>query len=260
VTDKKKLAASDFVVISAVNDIDILNNCLARSEDIRNGDLKLITIDGATSMAQAYNDGLDRTDAPIVLFAHQDIYLPRGWLDRALAVLEALTRAHPDWRVAGPYGVQPDGVHAGRVWDVTMGRELGTAGFASAPVGALDELLLILRNDGSYRFDADLPHFHLYGTDVVQQALADNRSAWAVELPLVHNNRPIESLRGGYASAYTYMRRKWRRHLPIPTAVCTLSRNPARLWRAQWRRRRVVARPTGLLADAVTVARNAGYE
>lgn len=254
------LTAADFVLISAVNNDMILDACLRRSPDVADGRLPLVVVRGARSMAEAYNRGLAETDATICLLAHQDVYLPAGWLDRAIERLNALTRDHPGWRAAGPYGVRADGRHVGRVWDATMARELGQAGFAPTPIVSLDELLLVLRRDTPFRFDPDLPDWHLYGTDLVQDALAAGRSAWAVELPLVHNNRPIVSLRGGYETAYKFARRKWRARLPIATSICYLSRNPLHLWRVQWRRRHVKARPDDLLADAVQLARAAGYE
>ncbi len=252
--------ADDFCVIAAVNDHGILDECLARSPDVVSGQLPLTIIEGAADMAEAYNAGLARTAARICVFAHQDVYLPVGWLDRAIDVLNGLLGEAPDWMVAGPYGVQSSGAHVGRVWDVTMDRELGESGFPPTPVVSFDELLLILRRDAGFQFDASLPSFHLYGTDVAQAARASMRSAWAVELPVVHNNRPIVSLAGGYLDAYRYMRTKWRDELPIPTTICALSRNPFPLWRARWRRRRVKQRGDSLQAEAREVAKRAGYE
>lgn len=254
------MQAADFALIAAVNDDDILAGCLARSPDVTEGRLPLTAIRGARNMAQAYNAGLDQTESRYAIFAHQDVYLPRGWLDRAIAALEELETDHSDWMVAGPYGVCADGSHAGRVWDVGMTKELGEAGFTYAPVVSLDELLLILRRDSDYRFDNDLPHFHLYGTDVVQTCLTTGRSAWALELPLVHNSQPVASLGGGYAAAHNYMRRKWRGRLPIPTTVTPLTTNPFRIWKARWAMRNAPQREGRLLADSVEVAQQAGYE
>ncbi|WP_338467580.1 glycosyltransferase [Novosphingobium sp. ZN18A2] len=252
--------SDDFVAIAAIDNESVLEACLCLSPDIASGRLPLVTIKGAVSMSSAYNCGLDRTDARICLFVHQDVYLPRGWLDRAVDCLNRLTDVHPDWMVAGPYGVRPDGVHVGRVWDVTMGTELGTPGFAPAAVDSFDELLLILRRREGFRFDEALPHFHLYGTDLVQTARDMGGGSWAIELPVVHNNRPIASLGGGYLKAYRYARHKWRDRLPIQTTICALSRSPVPLWRARWRRRHTSERPDTLGADAVQVARTAGYE
>jgi hypothetical protein len=247
-------------LVAAVNDEAILDACLRRSPDVAAGRIALVCVRGARNMGEAYNQGLEQATSPVVLFAHQDVYLPAGWLDLLLQALTRLDRHAPDWMVAGPYGVRADGAHAGLVWDVGLARELGTRGFAQAPVVSLDELLLILKPTPGFRFDPDLPHFHLYGTDLVQTCLLMGRSAWAIEAPVVHNSQPVATLAGGYSLAYRYARDKWREHLPIPTTVCTLTRNPVPLWRARWRRRGIPARDGKLLADAVEVSRQAGFD
>lgn len=249
-----------FQVIAALDNEMIADACLRRSPDIASGAMPLKTITGARSMAQAYNSALDATTADIAVLAHQDVYLPTGWLAQASEKLADLSAAQPDWLVAGAYGIALSGQHVGRVWDVTMRQELGWPDFAPTQVQSLDELVLILRRGSGYRFDPQLPHFHLYGTDVVQSAWAMGRSAWAVELPVVHNNRPIVSLGGGYLQAYRYMRDKWRANLPIQTCIAPLTRNPLPLLRARWRRRHVTQRGAQLQADAVQVAKAAGYE
>lgn len=254
------LETTDFCVIAAVSDDRVFDACLARSPDVSSGRVPLVVERGATSMARGYNAALARTDARICLLAHQDVYLPAGWLERATAVLGALDEQHPEWLVAGPHGVDFDGHQAGRTFDVAMGQELGEAGFAPTAVASLDEHLLILSRSSAYRFDEGLPGFHLYGTDLVQTAWTTGRSAWAVELPVVHNNRPVGSLAGGYSRAYAYARRKWRARLPIPTTICPLTRNPLPLWRARWRAARSPERPPHMPVDSAAVARLAGYE
>lgn len=254
------MGKASFHLVAAVNDDATLAACLARSPDVQSGRLPLTAIRGASSMAQAYNKALAQSDADIVVLAHQDVYLPAGWLDRAHLVTDELTQEHPDWLAAGPYGVRADGRHIGKVWDVGLGCELGAGGFAPAAVASLDELLLILRREDGFQFDPALPHFHLYGTDLVQSALALGRSAWAVELPVVHNSQRVDSLSGGYTAAYRYAARKWRGRLPIPTTVCDLTTNPVPLWRAKWRLRKSPPRDGILLADAVEIAKAAGYE
>lgn len=248
-------------MVAAVNDTAILEACLARSPDIASTRLRLIPFFDAQSMPEAYNRALEVAEGRICIFAHQDVYLPAGWLDRAVAVLNDLTALHPEWMVAGPYGVTDHGQHVGRVWDVAMKRELGSSGFGPTPVASLDELLLVLRRDRSFRFDEQLEHFHFYGTDLVQSARALGASAWAIEMPVVHNNRPITSLRGDYERAYYFMRRKWKHRLPIPTTVATIAQIPMSLWRVQWRRFKRRHQERGpLLADAAEVAQAAGYE
>ncbi|MCX7888844.1 MAG: glycosyltransferase family protein [Rhodobacteraceae bacterium] len=50
---------------------------------------------GARSAAVAYNRGLDATDAPFVIFAHQDVYFPPGWDRRLAETLAILDAADP---------------------------------------------------------------------------------------------------------------------------------------------------------------------
>lgn len=258
-----------FALVAAVNDDDILASCLAASPDVVAGRLTITAMRGARNMAEAYNGGLARVrrrlreekgEVPlIVLFAHQDVYLPEGWLDLAKERLTALSKAEPDWMVAGPYGVGGDGGHVGRVWDGGLECELGEPGFGHAPVVSLDELLLIVRDEDGFGFDPELPHFHLYGTDLVQSALTAGRGAYAVELPLVHNSQRVDTLSGGYTLAYRYARDKWRSRLPIPTTICDLSVNPLHLLRVKWRVRKVARRTGKPARDAAELARLAGY-
>lgn len=251
---------TDFCIIAAVNDEQVLNECLAASPDVLSGKLTVTAIHDSKSMAFAYNSGLELTDAAICIFAHQDVYLPKGWLEKAVETLNALETLHPDWMAAGPYGVKKDGTHVGRVWDVNMDRELGISGFEPTAIESLDELLLIVKRHPDFRFDEELPHFHFYGTDLVQTAWHTGKSAWAIEIPVVHNNRPWDSLGGGYVDGYNFVKRKWRHRLPFFTTVCEVSVNPLPLLRVRWRRRKVKARPEKLLAHAPDIARQAGYE
>lgn len=255
-----KVGIPDFSVIAAVNNDYIFEECLAKSPDIVSGRLNLTAIRGAVSMADAYNRGMAEYPAHIQIFAHQDVYLPQGWLDRIRVALADLEQIASDWLVAGPYGVKADGDHVGRVWDVGLGRELGKTGFEPTRVVSLDELLLITRMTGDFQFDPALPHFHLYGTDIVQTCLEMRRSAWAIEIPVVHNSQRVDSLAGGYTNAYHYVRRKWWAKLPIPTTVCSLSKYPLPLALARWRLRKTRPRDGLLLADAIEVAKLAGYE
>ncbi len=56
----------------------ILNPNLLASPEIASGALPVHVEHGARSAAVAYNQALGATDAPIVIFAHHDVYLPPG--------------------------------------------------------------------------------------------------------------------------------------------------------------------------------------
>ena len=74
-------------VAAAVNDRAILADCLARSPDIANGTLGLKTYEGFANAGIAYNQALDECEAPWILFAHQDVYLPTGFAARITQAL-----------------------------------------------------------------------------------------------------------------------------------------------------------------------------
>ena len=174
----------------------------------------------------------------------------------------------PNWAVSGLYGVTRDGRHAGRVWDTGVRRELCASVDVLVAVASIDELAIILKRSSGLRFDENLPGFHLYGTDIVQTALAAGYGAYVIDAPVVHNCAPAVWLRA-YMRAYNYMLRKWHRHLPIRTTCSELSHwGWVRLRLRNLRRVGVFANRDRLRAEdegrprrnPVEIARSLGYE
>jgi hypothetical protein len=259
-----ELTIGDIAVAAAVNDREILANCLERSPDIKTGTLRLRTYTGFASASLAYNQAIeDAGDCRVLVFAHQDVYLPRGWADLVVRRLRELTAADPDWAVAGVVGLVRAGGLAGRVW--TSGRAMVVSGEVALPasVVSLDELLLILRLDSGLRFDSELPGFHLYGTDIVHIAAAESFSSYAIDAPVVHHDKIIPWLDAPYKKAWRYMRRKWFSRLPIPTLIAAVTKSPFTLpyvdLQIRWWRRGINSRevPQG---DPADIARAAGFE
>ena len=230
--------AGQLHIVAAVNDEEILVNNLRRSPLVAEGSAGLSCYRGATSASQAYNRGLDETSSPIIVFAHQDVYLPEGWehgLARAIAEIEA---TDPDWAVIGACGVDLDGTHVGHVWSSGLSRRVGGRFQAPVRTNCIDEFLIVLRRSSGLRFDEALPGFHLYGTDIVLAAGAAGLHSYVADLPAIHNSRPVRTYRGGYADAWRYMQHKWRKALPIATLTVPLTRSPLPLLRSQlwlWR-------------------------
>jgi hypothetical protein len=227
-----------FDVVAAVNDEETLARNLAASPAIASGAARLHVERGAPCMGVAYNRGLDATRAEIVVFAHQDVYLPASWPARLAQAIACVEKADPNWGVLGPFGVTPEGRSAGRVWCAANRGLIGRAVDEPVPVQSLDELILVLRRGSRLRFDEALPHFHFYGTDIVQQARVARLGAYAADLPVVHNSKPVATLDAGYLAGWRYMRRKWRTRLPIVTPVTRIDRFGLKLLRKQlqlWR-------------------------
>jgi glycosyltransferase involved in cell wall biosynthesis len=206
------------LVVMANNDA-ILGRNLLVSDLVVNRQVDLQIKRNADSAALAYNLALDNSDADIVIFAHQDVYFPPGWLERLERAITQVERDDPDWALIGAIGMSLDARHVGEVWSTGQGAKIGQAVGAPEPVQSLDELVIVMRRGAAVRFDAALPGFHLYGTDIVQSALAAGKGAYVCKLPVVHNDRFHDRLRGDFAQAYQFVRLKWRANLPIRTTV-----------------------------------------
>ena len=222
-----------FVIACASHSDGILNANLGRSPLL--AQVPLHVERGAPSAAIAYNRALDATTAPIVVFAHHDVFLPQGF-DALLAA--RLAELPPDWVVFGSFGIGLDGAHIGPVWSSSLGMIVGRVPMAPAPVQAYDELLIVLRRDTGLRFDENLPGWHMYGTDIVQAARAAGMGAYAGALPCIHNDRYHGALGPDFDAAYHFMRRKWAGVLPITTPITKISRHGLHLLRDHWKNRR----------------------
>ncbi len=247
-------------LISASHAPDILAANLARSPDVLSGALPLSVIQGAASASLAYNGALAQTEAEIAIFAHHDVYLPKGWLDLFQARLMALP---PDWAVFGTFGIGRDGAHLGPVWSSSLGQIVGRVPLVPTPVQSLDELLIVLRTSAQLRFDAALPGWHLYGTDIVQTALAAGQGAYAGALPCIHNDQSHLALGADFDTAYRFMQRKWARALPIRTPITKISASGLHRLRDRWRARRAApilkAMATGTDHDPARLAALCGW-
>lgn len=250
-------------VAAAVNNLLVLENCLGRSPDIRGGDLSLRTYEGARSAGAAYNQALDETSDEILVFAHQDVYLPAGFLTRLHAQISLLDRMDPDWALAGAVGLDEHHGVQGRTWSSGMGQLVGRAIREPTAIATLDEMLLIVRRASGCRFDDEMPSFHLYAADAVQTAKARGLKSYVIDVPAIHHSRAVVALDDGYQRAYRYMQRKWWKQLPIPNLVCPITRSPLTLFLRDLRIRRKnrgKPRPPEPSDNPSVIAQRLGYE
>lgn len=252
-----------FDLAAAVNSREILENCLMRSPDVASGALQLRTYEGYDCAAAAYNAALRDTRADVLILAHQDVYLPAGFLARATKRLAELGGVDPDWAIAGVAGQDHSRVFRGQTWSSGLGTVLGERPSAPIPVATLDEMLIFVRRGAGLRFDEAMPSFHLYAADIVKTAEAEGLRSYVVDTPAIHHSRAVVALDGGYRAAYRYMQRKWRRELPIPNLVCPITRSPLPLLLRDFRLRRRHGgkpRPPEPRDDPSAIARRLGFE
>lgn len=193
---------------------------------------------GAPSAAIAANRGLDATDADVVVFVHQDVYLPPGWdlvLRRRIAEVE---ESDPNWAVLGASGIALDGRVSGPIWSSSLGAVVGFVPIRPVPAQSTDEMLIVLRRGSGLRFDPAQPGWHIYGAEIVTQARAAGLGAYLVSLPCIHNDKFHDVLGPDFDECDAWFCRKWAARLPIQTTVTRLGQTPLQ----RWRLRREVAR------------------
>ena len=226
-----------FVIACASNSDAILAANLAASPAVAGG-VGLHVERNAPSAAFAYNQALEATDSDVVVFAHHDVYLPKGWDALLGARLDDLTRRHPNWALAGAFGVAADLRQFGPVLTSSLGQIVGRVPLQPEPVISLDEMLIVLRRSSGLRFDADHPGWHMYGTDIVCRARVAGKGAFAIGLPCIHNDRFHDALGPDFSDSYRWMQAKWPQILPIQTPVTKISRSGLHLLRERWNMRR----------------------
>ncbi len=238
----------------------ILQANLLRSADIVSGALPYHVEQGAESASAAYNRALQATTADVVIFAHHDVYLPPGWTALLRRRLEQLPQ---DWALFGAFGVGLDGAHIGPVWSSSLGQIVGRVPLGPVPVQSFDELLIVMRRDANLRWDAALPGWHFYGTDIVATARAAGRGAYAGALPTVHNDRYHEALGPDFTECYRFMQRKWAPVLPLRSPITKISRSGLHLMRDRWKAHRSagfrVGMATGTDTPVETLAERCGW-
>jgi len=221
-----------FVV--AVNDDGVLeSNLLASPLFADNHSHQIIIRRNYASAAQAYNDALDQAVNGLLIFAHQDVFLPKDWMGRLGEALDWLYAKDPDWGVAGCFGVTPNGRHLGHVYSSGLRSILGQPFSEPVEVQTLDEMVLILRKPSGLRFDEYLPYFHFYGTDICMAARERGLKCYVVPAFCIHNSNAVYGFPKEFYAAYRHVKARWRKFLPIRTTCTTISQMDFELWRTR---------------------------
>lgn len=249
---ERALEIGDIAIVAACNNEAILNANLRQSPLITEGGVPLHAEWNAPSAAVAYNRGLKATTADLIVFSHQDVFLPHGWETVLAARIAEVEAIDPEWALIGSFGVGLSGAHFGPVWSSSIGCIIGRVPTEPMEVQSFDEHLFVMRRAAGIEFDEGLPGFHLYGTDIVQIARKAGRRSYAAPLPLIHNDGYKEQLGQDYTDCYRYMQAKWRDALPLLTPVSKISWHGLHLTRSRWRNfkyrkaRRVEASPVSV--------------
>jgi glycosyl transferase family 2 len=211
-------------VISAVNDERVLNSCLLNSPGIRSAS-EVILQRNYSSAADAYNAAIEKANTDFLVFVHQDVYLPEGWIDSVQNAVESLSKKDSNWGVLGIWGTvdyseQPVGY---LYWTGDLGWEEPFEG--AKEVTTLDEAVLIMRKSSGITFDPQLPSYHLYATDICMEARCRGKKCYSISAFCIHNTNTNSGklLPREFWRCYLVMRRKWKAKLPIVTPCTEVS-------------------------------------
>jgi Glycosyltransferase like family len=211
------------VVCARDSDKNILADNLARSPDIEARRVPLEIFWNSKSAATAYNRAIESATAEVLVFTHCDVYFPDGWSAALCMQLEKLTEIDPTWAVGGVIGISSNGNLVGRLWDTGLNRVIGEPRETPCQVVAVDEVVLILRRSAGLAFDPNVPDFHMYVADIIFSAERAGRTVYCLDVPVVHNSKPLLKVPAGFVASYRYVAAKWRDRLPRAGIISTLS-------------------------------------
>jgi glycosyltransferase involved in cell wall biosynthesis len=209
-------------LVVASNSEEILRGNLLHSSEV-NSAKEILIQRNPINASSAYNEGLAKSTGDVVVFAHQDVYLPPGWDAQLRKNILQLTKKDPQWGVAGLYGMTHAGQDVGYVYSTGLKRFIGEPFEKPITVSNLDEMLLIIRRDSQLHFDESLQGFHLYGVDICLEAETMGMNNYIIPCFAVHNSNGIKWLPFGFWRAYIYMQNKWKCRLPIATTCTTIT-------------------------------------
>lgn len=198
---------------------------------------------------QALREFPGAVSEPYVIFCHQDLlFTPQSSATVLTRLLKELDEQKPKWAVAGPAGASGRG-------DLVMYLNDPTGSYRSRElphrVNSLDECFLILRRSNYVQPTAGLRGFHLYGTDLCLNAIAQEKECYVIPFPITH-------LSGGdrssvaFAKAEEAISQAWRPQFvwAVIQTTCTQIRISAFPFIERWLHNRVV---NGLLRRSVPI-------
>ncbi len=210
-----------FVV--AVNNYEILRNNLLASPCFQvPHQHHLLLQENFPSAAKAYNDAIEKSPNDLMIFCHQDVFLPQAWLSQVQRALDHLESDDPSWGVLGCSGITVDQHMWGHVYSSGLG-VIGERSLKPVPIQTLDEIVLIFRKSSGLRFDETLPHFHLYGADICLRAAELGKRSYGISAFCVHNTDLNLVLPKEFYECCRHLKRRWRHRLPIQTTCIRIT-------------------------------------
>ena len=227
----QKPVAEPCCVLCATNNALQYQNNLAVSPDLlqENTPHQLLALYQAPNIAVALAEGIKHCQHTWIVLAHQDVYLPQGWLaDVQHAWHMAEQKLGRAIGVAGVAGMVQNAAGDFDFAGCAMDRIytfLHSADQLPAQAHSLDELVLVYRRD---RFIPELnPElgFHYYATDSVFKAEAAGLVGTILPVPCLHNTSRYDTTDNDadVQQKSQIFRQIWQHRLPIRTTIAHLT-------------------------------------
>jgi len=176
-------------VVVALTDKNLLSDYVLSSPGLKELDVQIITIKGAASAAEAFYQGISKTDCPWIIYCHQDVYFPEGSGHEIERILSKVEKSEETKTVIGFFGITGDlnSENVAAIGKVTSGL-LGTVDRSqntSKSIIAMDELAVVMYRDCKYKIDPKLG-WHLWATDLCLQAALEGVHLRVESLLLEH--------------------------------------------------------------------------
>jgi hypothetical protein len=218
---KVKRDNENITFVIAVNNEELLKSTALVSPIFKEGSSHEVLLKrGFGSAGEAYNEGIKEAKNNIMVFMHQDVFLPEGWDTRLFQIVEELDRVDPDWGVLGCVGVTKELKTEGHVYcnvfKIIIGRKTPIV-----QVRVLDESLLVIKKDKGLLFDSAIPGFTVYGLDLCLNSNNRGLTNYVMDNFYIHNTVPYK-YPPIFWDSIEIIRKKWKKELPIQTTYSTL--------------------------------------
>ena len=192
-----------FSIVVACSSATTLSDNLLKSFNIKEHDLHIKF--GFKKPCVAYNEAIDKCTEDIIIFVHQDVYLPGSFFEDLIISIGKLCYAN--WGVLGVAGMLED-KYSYNVCD--RGNLLRSNDLKPAFVETLDELILIVKKSSfdKIKFDEDIPNHHLFGTDLCLQAIKHGMRNYVIDAYCEHNSLLLNELPEDYFITEEYIKNK----------------------------------------------------
>jgi hypothetical protein len=212
---------SPITFVACVNDDAQLEANLLASPCLRApSPHELLIFRDCASAGEGLNAGLAQAQHELVVFVHQDVYLPKGWPARLRDQWRRAQMHGGPIGIAGVFGVLDRKVPFDAIGRVVHRDRLLMHRDLPADVDGLDELLMVLPRRTPLRVDESLG-WHLYGTDLALQAGQQGLRVVVVDAPC-HHNTLTGRVPWRYRESERVLARKWRSMLPIHTNLSSI--------------------------------------